>query len=77
MSVSEGVIWNWVDVNDEFNYLNLDGRVPAEMAHDNDMGNAEFWTSLPIKESTQRTANRRFYLVEKEKLRKKPPKEEL
>jgi len=68
MPVSEGVDWKWVNVDDEFNYLNLDGRVPAEMAHDNDMGNAEFWTSLPIKEGTQRTAQKRLYLIDKEKM---------
>jgi hypothetical protein len=64
--MSEGVKWDWVDVHGEFNYLNLDGRVPAIMAVDNDMGNADFWTSLPIKEETQRTSQKRKYLVKKE-----------
>lgn len=64
---SEGVEWTWVDVFGEFNYLNLDGRVPATMALDNDMGNTDFWTSLPIREETQRTAQKRKYLVDKEK----------
>jgi len=75
MPVSEGVDWEWVDVYDEFNYLNLDGRVPAHMALDNDMGNVEFWTSLPINESTQRTAQKRLYLLDKEKM--EPVKDEL
>jgi hypothetical protein len=52
--VSEGVKWDKVDVHGDFNYLNLDGRIPATMALENDMGNAKFWTSLPIQEETQR-----------------------
>lgn len=65
--MSEGVKWDWVDVNGEFNYLNLDGQVPASMALDNNMGNADFWTSLPIKEDTQRSSQKRRYLLKKEK----------
>ena len=53
--MSEGVKWDKVDAKGDFNYLNLDGRMPPTMALDNDMGNAKFWTSLPIKEDTQRT----------------------
>lgn len=56
-----------MDVFGEFNYLKLDGRVPATTAVDNDMGNADFWTSLPIREETQRTAQKRKYLADKEK----------
>jgi hypothetical protein len=52
--VSEGVKWDKVDVHGDFKYLNLDGRIPATMALENDMGNAKFWTSLPIQEETQR-----------------------
>jgi hypothetical protein len=56
--VSEGVNWSNVDVKGDFNYLNLDGRIPAKMALDNDMGNAKFWMSLPIKEETQRKSHK-------------------
>jgi len=61
--VSNGVDWEKLNGRGDFNYLNLNGSVPALMALDNDMGNAQFWTSLPINEGTQRTAHIRFNVV--------------
>ncbi|XP_065346396.1 venom carboxylesterase-6-like [Cloeon dipterum] len=61
----EGVKWNWVDVDADFNYLHMD-KVPPHMAYDNDIGNADFWLSLPIDEWTQRPKEKRRYLRNKE-----------
>ena len=57
--MSKGVKWDKVDVNGDFKYLNLDGRTPATMSLENDMGNAKFWTSQPIQEETQRMSQKK------------------
>ncbi|XP_059482440.1 carboxylic ester hydrolase-like [Neocloeon triangulifer] len=62
------LVWSWVDPEADFNYALLD-KVPGHIAYDNDMGNAEFWLSLPIEESTQRTSQRRKFLRDMEKAR--------
>jgi len=61
---SKGVCWERLNSHCDFNYLNLDGAIPAKMAVENDFGNYKFWTSLPINEGTQRKHNLkkgRFY----------------
>ncbi|XP_059483605.1 uncharacterized protein LOC132201448 [Neocloeon triangulifer] len=56
MPETNGLEWNWLEHDKDFNFALLD-KVPGHIEYDNDLGNAKFWTSLPINEGIKRSNN--------------------
>ncbi|XP_065346653.1 venom carboxylesterase-6-like [Cloeon dipterum] len=53
MPMSEEMEWDWLEYDKDFNYVLLD-KAPGRTEYDNDMGNAKFWSTLPLNEGLQK-----------------------